>query len=1006
MKQKLLSFLLLCATLFSSMAYAQDRRVTGKVIAEDGTPLPGVSIRITGNNTGVQTDADGNYSILVPGGSGTLEFSFLGHITQSKSIGSASTVNVTLSAATSELSEVIVTGYGNQIKKREVTGSVAVLSGDDIRDLPMQTFDKAMQGRLAGVQVTTNSGQPGSGVTINIRGTSTINGSNDPLYIVDGVQMSPGGLSTQTTQNRLGSINPSDIESIQVLKDAASASIYGSQAANGVVIITTRKGKAGKTNVRFSVQQGANQQLNPYELTTAQQWYDLRVEAVVNQRLRTGQPVASGITAFNNTLFGTPETPTNLQSTDWYDAIFRNGHFGIYDISFRGGDQKTKFFVSGGFQNQNGTLIESNYKRGNVRANLDHQVSNKFSLETNLTLTGTKSTGPTTGAGFYTNTPFTGSIFIPPINPIYNADGTYNQNIIQGYGINIVQGLLEESRETATIQSVSSLALNYDLIPGLRLRAFGGIDFADAKNYNYRPSSIPLYAPNGGTGNENFIRQINWNASGTASYNKTFGENHNFGAMGGFEYRDYTSTQLSVAAQNFPSPLLTLLSSAAVNTDYGSTFTGYKLASIISNVRYDYKGKYLLSGNLRYDGSSRFGADNKYGLFGGVSLGWQMADEDFLKDNTFINELKPKVSYGSVGDQSGIGNFQSLTLFGSPGASGAYDGQGSLRPGSLGFPQLTWESVNQLNLGLDFGLFNNRLFGSFDIYRTTRTDLLLNRTLPNDSGFGSIMENGGKVRAEGIDLELGSVNIDKGGFKWATNFNISFLRNELIELAGGQERIGNSYIVGQPLNIIWTYRYAGVNPADGRPMYYDANNNVTYLPVTADQQQIGDTNADFFGGLINNFSYKGLTLDVMFQYQYGNWAYLQMAQRLETSGMYAYNQVVSQVTDVWRTPGQITSEPRPYPNGVEPGGYNAINLSSRYVQKASYIRLKQITLAYKLPTSIGQKIGIPGISLFVQGLNLATITNYRGEEPENNNNNNLNGYPLPRQFAGGITLDF
>lgn len=1003
MKQKLLALLFMAMLAFTA-TYAQNKTVSGKVVgAEDGLPLPGVSVKVKGTNVGSQTGVDGTFTLNVPADAKTLVFTYIGYTTLDVAIGNKTRFDVRLSEDAKQLSEVIITGYGT-LTKKEVTGAITTVRGKDIESLPVQTFDRALQGRAAGVQVTTNGGQPGSGITVNIRGVSTINGSTQPLYIIDGVQVSPGGLSGQTTQNLLGAINPADVESVQVLKDAASASIYGSQAANGVVIITTKRGKSGKTQVKFSTQYGVNDQMNPYDLLSSPDYYALRAEAVRNRALRTGTSVATAIGALNSTLFGSATVPSTMVTTDWYDAVFRLGRFTQNDLSLAGGDEKTRFFISASYNKTEGTNLGSVYKRGTIRANVDHTISKKFSIESSISLAGVKSNGPSTNQGFFTNTPFTGGLFTPPVNPIYNADGTYNNNLVSAYGVNIVQSLNEEQRETGTFQTVSNLALNYKIMPELTWRTTAGIDFADAKDFNYRPSSIPIYAANGGTGAETFRRNINYTAGSTLNYVKTIATNHNLNVLGGVEYRSVDNTALSAGAQGFPSPLLTLLSSAGTPTSTGSSYTGYRLASILGTVRYDFKNKYLLTANVRYDGSSRFGANEKFGTFYGISTGWRITQENFMKSLEFVNDLKLRASYGLTGIQPSD-DFRSIDLYGSGGTAGAYNGAASLRATQLGNADLTWEESAQINLGLDFSLFNNRLSGSVDVFQKNNTKLLLDRTLPSNSGFGSIRENAGEVEAKGIDVELSTVNFDTNGFKWTSSFNVSISRNKLLSLNAGATRIGNSYVVNEPLNTIYTYKYAGVNPADGRPFFYDINNNLTYNPVTADLRRVGDANAQFFGGLTNTLSYKGLTLDVLFQYQYGNEAYLQTLQVLEYSGSGSDNQIRSQLNRAWRAPGQVTDTPRPYDTGTEPGGINSSSLSSRYVQTASYIRLKQVTLNYKLPQSISKKIGVPGLNVFVQGLNLATWTNYRGEDPETTGNN-LNAYPVSKTFAGGITLDF
>ncbi|KAA3436146.1 SusC/RagA family TonB-linked outer membrane protein [Rufibacter hautae] len=999
-KALLFSFALLL--MLVTQAWAQTRTVKGRVTdAKTGEGMPGVTVQLKGSTTAAPTDLNGAYVLNVPDEGGTLVFSFIGYTNQESVIGTQTTINVRLGLDSRQLSEVVVTGYGAVQDKREITGAIATVKGSEIESLPTQTFDKALQGRAAGVQVVSSGGQPGGGITVNIRGTATINGSTQPLYIIDGVQVSPGGLSGQTSANVLSSINPSDIESIEILKDAAAASIYGSQAGNGVVIVTTKRGKSGATRVKVSAQYGVSEAYNPYEILNAEEWFMLRAEAFGNYEQRVGGNYADGVTAAIDEYYaGTLPLPGQFPSYNWVEAIQQRGKLQEYNLSLNGGDDRTRFFVSGSFNKTEGTVLNSSFTRGTVRANLDHKLNNKFSLESTIGLTASQAVGPSTNAGFFTNGAFTGGLFTAPLNPIYNEDGTFNTSLV-GTSLNIVQNIVREDRQGDIVQSVSNMAFNYDILPGLRARVLGGIDFSDVKDRNYRPGDIPVGASVGGSASEIFRRNINWTTQATVNYNKKFAEVHNIGALVGFEYRSVDNTTISAAGQGFASPLLKLVGSAATPTTAASSFTGYKQAGFFGNFKYDYKTKYLGSVTVRYDGSSRFGASNKYGLFYGVSGGWRVTGEEFMQGVTFLDDLKLRASYGVVGVQP-QDNFGALGLFGN---GGQYANNPGLRPIQLENPNLKWEESAQINLGLDFAMFRNRFTGAVDVFRKKNTNLILSRQLPTDSGYGSILENAGSAQSEGVELQLNTINVDKGGFTWSTGFNISFLRTELLALNEGRTTLNtNQYEVGRALNLIYTYQWAGVNPADGRPMYYDKNGNITYSPKTDDRRVVGDQNPAFFGGFSNNFSYKGLSLDVLFQYQYGNESYLQAAQVLEWAGSGTDNQVRSQLQR-WTTPGQITSVPRPFDGGEEPGGYDFTNLSSRFVEDAAYIRLKQITLNYKLPTVLIQRAKFSGASVFVQALNLATFTNYRGDDPENTGNN-LNAYPNPRTITGGITLEF
>jgi TonB-dependent starch-binding outer membrane protein SusC len=698
----------------SSMVWAQDRTVSGRITSvEDGSPLPGVNVIVKGTTVGAVTDADGNYSLSAPSAGGILVFTFIGLKSEEMEIGSRSRLDLQMSADVTQLSEVVVTGYGAQAK-REVTGAISSVKGEAIERLPMQSFDRAIQGRAAGVQVISGGGQPGGGITVNIRGTGTINGSTSPLYIVDGVQVSSGSGTGVTNSNALTSINPADIESIEILKDAAAASIYGALAGNGVVIITTKRGKSGKTRIKASVQYGTAELYNPYDIVSSPEWLQLRGEAHGNLAKRQGysyytgsdtnaNDVAGQVAGYNDVVtryersFGDQDAATELPTYDWVNSIVRKGKIAQYDLSASGGDEKTRFFISGSYSKNDGTIYGSSFNRGTVRANLDHKISNVVSMETSLGLTASKTKGFATNAGFFVNAPFTGGLFMAPIVPIYNSDGTYNNNLL-GNSFNLVQLLKEELREAGTFQTVSNMALNVDIMKGLRFRVFGGVDFSDIKDFTYRPASIPAYSP--GSGSETFRRNLSWNTNFTLTYNKKLNDIHNISALAGYEYRDNSNTILGAGSQTFASPRLILLSSGATPTSATSIFTGYKLAGYFVNLKYDFKDKYLLSVTGRYDGSSRFGADQRYGLFYGISGGWRISSESFLSDVTFISDLKLRASYGVVGVQP-LGDFQSLDLYGN---GGQYNNLAGIRPSQLGNPNLTWEQAATIDLGLDFAV--------------------------------------------------------------------------------------------------------------------------------------------------------------------------------------------------------------------------------------------------------------------------------------------------------------
>lgn len=993
MKRKLLAFLLLGMFALNS-AFAQNKTITGRVVgSDDGLPLPGVSVRA--GSAGASTGPDGNFSIVVPAGTKSLTFTYIGYVTQVVPLGTSNTINVSLVSDSQMIEEVVVTGYG-VAQKRDVGSASARVTGKQFENLPIQSFDRALQGRAAGVQVTAQSGQPGGAINVRVRGVGSINAGNDPLYIVDGVQVKTTSLSGQGSTNTLASINPNDIESIEVLKDAAAASIYGAAAANGVVLITTKKGKSGGTQVNLTAQQGLTQNIARYDVMDANQYAAFKVPGAVNAGVSQSAAIAA---------FGDPNAV--YPTTNWFDAIIRDGKSRIYDLAFSGGDAKTTFFVSGSYTDQEAQVIEAFYKRGTFRTNIGHKVNDKLNVNANVSLTASKIFGSIEN-GAFVNGPFYYPFTLRPDVPIYQPDGSYTQGaaLKASFPYNIIQGAKEEVKLGNALQTVSNFSATYKVTPSLSITGFSGIDFVDTRDDNQRPASIPAFASNGGTSTVVNTRTLDWNSNVSANWNKRFG-NHNLAALLGGEYKEQNTESATATGQGFPNPFFRSLQNATPLSINGF-FTGYKKTGLFSKLTYDFKDKYYFSGTVRYDGSSRFGADKRYGWFGGVTGTWRVTGEEFMSKFKAISDLKLRASYGLVGNDQ-IADFASRALFG---AGGSYLGSNGIRPSQLGNANLSWEEAETINLGLDFGLFGNRITGNVDVYRKTNSNLLLSRPLVSDSGFGSINENVGKVRNEGIELGLNTVNLDtKFGLKWTTDFNISFQRNKVLELVGGQQSIGTSIFVGEPIDIIYTYEWAGVNPADGRPMWYDSKGNYTYNPVAAtDQKVVGTRYPKFFGGLNNTLSYKKFTLDFLFQYQYGNKSFVSFFQTIWNSGYSDDNQIVSQLTEQWTKPGQITAVPKvlrqtPHPNNAGGLSVPITTASTRYLFDASYIRLKNVTLGYDLPSSIASKVKLRNIRVFATGINLLTFTKYPGLDPEMPIGfNELGNNPQARTFTGGLQI--
>lgn len=1007
--------LMLTASLvLTTSVFAQERTVSGKVTsAEDGSALPGVNVVLKGTTTGTVTDVEGNYKISVPSDGGTLVFSFIGLTTSEIGIGSRSTVDVQMAADFTQLSEIVVTGYGTQ-EKKSLTGSIASLKGDVLKNLPVQSVDRGIQGRMAGVQISSASGSPGGALNVRVRGIGSISASNDPLWIVDGVQMGRFGGSTQGSSNPLASINPNDIESVDVLKDAASAAIYGAQAANGVVVVTTKKGKKGKSNLEVSLQTGAIQPLNLYDMLNGQEFAELKAEAYTN----AGLPLTGATGSY--AVFGDPNDG-NLTDYNWVDALFHTGKLGTYDLSLSGGDEKTTFLMSLSYQKQEGQIIMNDWQRGTGRLNITHKPNSKLTLGANFSLAYQRTFGAIANGNFV-NSPFVAAFSAQPTSNAFLSDGKNFapypfSNSGHLFGYNIVQGVNEEVRLGRTPQTVSSFNIAYEIIPGLTLTGFGGVDASFGTDNNQRPGSIPVFA--GGQMAVTSRRTISYNTNSVLSYSKKFGEIHSISALAGYEYRKEERGGVTASQFTYPNVALRLLSSGATARPASEFFFDNARQGFFGQVKYGLKDRYFVDATLRRDGSSRFGAQNQYGTFYAGSFSYRLSEEGFMDAVTWVEDLKFRASYGVVGN-SEIADYDWFTSFVSPAAgalgipAGAqYTGQSLLRLGALGNDRISWEEENQLSAGIDFALFNGRLTGAIDYFQNNTTKQLFNIDLPTDSGVGSVRGNFGEVLNAGIEIELGATIMDRGGFKWSMNGNFSTLKNEVTKLPNNAPRLGNTLIVGQPINFLYLFEFAGVNPANGKAMIYDKNGNLAYQGKEEDAAVRGSLIPTYYGGLANNFSYKGLSLEVFFQFQGGNKAFNSDFYNLYRSGSVADNQLASQLNR-WQNPGDVTNVVRAFQGGSIDGQDQVFGTfgTTQFMSDASYLRLKQVTLSYNLPSSLVSKVRMSKATLFVQGLNLLTFTNYQGIDPEVVSNNATTGvsgfgvYPVGRQVMAGVTIGF
>jgi TonB-dependent starch-binding outer membrane protein SusC len=984
---------LLLLMLFCLPALAQDIAVRGRVTSsDDGAGLPGVSVQLKGTTRGATTDAEGKYQINVPA-TGRLVYSYIGYTSQDIAINKRAIIDITLQNSAQDLGEVVVTGYGASVSKKEITGATANIKGSIIENQPSQSFDRAMQGRVSGVQVTSNNGTPGGAVQVRIRGVGSISAGNEPLYVVDGVQLNnrnDGG--GNVSNNPLSFLNPNDIESIDILKDAATAAIYGAQAANGVVLVTTKKGKAGaKTRINANYYQGIVEPLKQLDVLNTQEWIQARIEA-----LRTARPTltAPDANTLALSLIGLSRDLSEsaiaaLPTYNWQEEAYRPGGIRNVDVSAQGGNDKTTFYISGSYNQQDAILRNVDFQRFASKLNLSHKINQKLSFEASLTGSNIRQRGPYGGAegSLAFGAPQYSAPLILPLNPIYNPDGSFYGLPASGIMMpgDLSQNVIANSNliksETSINQLVGSLGLNYAINKDLVVRVLGGLDYRSVNSSFFGDPRLSDYFSIRGTLNQFVNNNTNKTINGTVNYNKTFGK-HTVSALVGAEYRQEVNEGTSLNAQGFPTPELNTANAAAEPTSVGGFWSGFSRAGLFTNLKYEFDKRYIVSAILRYDGSSRFGVNNRWGYFPSISAKWNIAEEAFLRGNTFVSDLGLRISAGTTGNDQ-VGNFAARQLYG---LASVYQGNSGIRLTQLGNPILRWERNLTYNIGLDYGFFGGRVKGSLEAFERISQDLLLNRSIPQTNGISVITENIGEMRNRGIEFDITTTNVNTGGFRWETNFNITFLENRVTQLFDGADVLpGNlSVRVGFPIFTNVGVPYAGVNPANGRPMWYDPNGNITYLVRTADQRPLGHSGiSKQFGGFTNTLSYKGFELSGLFQYDLGRTIQNLQEFRLADNAGVLRNGLAYYFDNRWTTPGQITSVPRPAENRTEISGrVSSYQSGTRFFQDASYIRLKQVTLSYNLPASVVNRLKVSSIKLYGQGINVLTWTKWTGFDPE------------------------
>ncbi|MBK0383819.1 TonB-dependent receptor [Pedobacter sp. SD-b] len=1028
MKRKITIAFLMFSFFCIPLLKAQGKKINGKVTDSNGLTLPGVSIGIKGSPGGTQTDVNGNYTINVSNSQSVLVFSYLGYITQEISIGNNSIINVSLVQDNKSLQEVVVIGYGTQ-QKASVSSAISSVSAKEISSRPVADAAQALQGKVAGVTIVQNSGAPGGtgGTAIRIRGISSVTGTNNPLIVLDGFP-----LPDQGADNILNSFSPNEIESIDILKDAAAASIYGVRGSNGVVLITTKRGKAGITVINADVYRGYQQAWRLPSLLNAKEY------AIINNEAR----IASLLNPIPKLADPNAVEQTYGNGTDWLGQVFRGAAMTNAALNISGGSDKAQYALSTGYFNQDGIIENTNFERFNLRFNGDLKASDKLKIGNSLTMSRTKEIPQNTYDPF--NSVIILALTAPPTVQPRNPDGTYagGNGGIDGfdepnpvYNLEVPQFVNTKYRLTGTVFG------EYQLFAGLKLKANLGLDFVTQSLRGYNPA-IPS------TGARPIVRtgvtdQTNFNPNYlgefTANYTKKIND-HNFSLLAGFTAQENNYNSLGGGRSGYTVlgfPVLNDNIYAPKDISETYNFNGYGTSTLLSYVArasYDYKSKYIFQASVRRDGSSNFGPDNKYADFSAFSFAWRAIDEDFIKPYTWLSDLKLRLSYGSVGNQD-IPAFSYLAGINSGigYAFGDNSGNGGLvtgaAPTALSNPNLGWEKNQQINVGLDLGFLKNRITAVIDLYSRKSLDLLFRVPVPATSGtYEPIPFNTGDMINKGIDFSLNTVNFEKPNFKWTSNLVLSAYKNELTSLglaspinngfariSGGARRVEQGY----PVNYFYGFKTEGIfqnqaeiaahatQTAGSNPATSTAPGDIKFVDINGDgvindqdRTNLGNSIPNFTYGFTNNFTYKNFDLSVFLQGSQGN-KVLNFNRWYTESGVSNGN-YSKYFLGRWTGEGTSNSIPRAIQN--DPNQNNRV--SDRFVEDASYIRLKNVRLSYSLPAKWMKSAKIQKIQIYGSAQNLATITNYTGFDPEVGGGVDIGYYPQARTFLLGINANF
>jgi TonB-linked SusC/RagA family outer membrane protein len=1006
----------------------QQLKVSGTVTdASTGEPMPGVNVLVKGTATGALTDANGRYTLPVSDPqNAVLVFSFIGYGTTEIPVAGQTVINASLKATVTGLDEVVVIGYGTA-KRSDLTGSVGSVNTNVLQEVKTVNVEQAIMGQVAGVQVRPNDGTPGQAAQIVIRGVGSITAGSDPLFVVDGFPV-----------DDLQGVNPNDIENIDILKDASATAIYGSRGSNGVVIITTKRGMLGRTQINLDVSSGLQKiaQLPHYMNAEEQAIYAYWAAYFRNIDDGNDVSVPPNEWAFKcpqivlDILDGKPGTP----DTDWFDEVMRVAPITRYNLSVSGGAENIKYVVSGEYLDQQGIILNSSFDRYSILTNIDAQLTKKLSLKLSLNPSYIIDMGPDPQGTGYGTTILGNAASINPYVPVYNEDGSYfNIEGLPEVGnfpnpVALANEVVDEMKRLAIRGNITA---EYAILDELKLSIMAGID-ANSRDRLYFVPLIEALQRSTASGSSSTSMGRNWITEYTLNYNKSIGQ-HQITGLLGFTSQASQNLSSSMSSNAYPNNLVPYLSAVSgVITDGTSSISEWSLISYLGRVNYIYKNKYYITASLRTDGSSRFGSDNKYGWFPSAALAWRISEENFLRDVNFLETLKLRTSFGITGNNN-IGNYEHLATINNITYPLGDQPVGGFRLQRLPNTTLTWETQKSLNVGMDMSLFTGRFSLAVDYFYSRNEDLLLDVNIPSITGFSQTMQNIGKIQNTGLEFLLNTVNI-QGEFNWTTDFNISFYKNEVLKLGPKDDPIISSRhitMVGEPIGVFYGLRYDGIFEtqeefAEG-PIYNPGARNRTRLGDAKfvdysgpdgvpdniinsyDRVIIGSPYPDFYYGMTNRFSYKNFTLSIALQGVYGN----EIGSLARTVGLrseFRVNQLAL-ANNFWISEEEPGDGNTPRPNDEPTGGIR--EWSTRHLDNGSYLRINNISLNYQIPGSICQKLSINSLRVYIVANNPFIFTDYEGFNPDVNRSSNSlypgednNNYPLAKSLSLGFNIGF